>query len=69
MANRRVQSFAAPAERTIRVSVSFPDDQYSELEQIANVQRVSLAWVVRDAVQDYLLKRRSMHEDSIVHEK
>lgn len=57
MANRRVRSYTAPAERTVRASVSFPKDQYSELERIADQQRVSLAWVVREAVQTYLVTR------------
>lgn len=58
MANRRVQSLsAAPAECTVRASVSFPEDQYAELERIAVEQRVSLSWVVRDAVQSYLVTR------------
>ncbi|MCL4680790.1 MAG: ribbon-helix-helix protein, CopG family [Rhodocyclaceae bacterium] len=57
MANRRVRSYTAPAERTVRASVSFPEDQYSELERIADQQRVSLAWVVREAVQNYLVTR------------
>ncbi len=58
MANRRVQSYTAPAERTVRASVSFPEDQYAELERIALEQRVSLAWVVREAVQIYLVTRQ-----------
>jgi len=58
MANRRVQSYTAPAERTLRASVSFPEDQYAELERIALDQRVSLAWVVREAVQSYLVTRQ-----------
>jgi len=57
MANRRVQSYTAPAERTVRASVSFPEDQYAEIERIAREQRVSLAWVVREAVQTYLVQR------------
>ena len=57
MANRRIQSYAAPAEHTVRASVSFPEDQYAELEHIAQRQRVSLAWVVREAVQTYLVTR------------
>lgn len=57
MANRRVSSYTSPAERTIRASVSFPEDQYEELERIAQSQRVSLAWVVREAVQSYLVAR------------
>jgi metal-responsive CopG/Arc/MetJ family transcriptional regulator len=62
MANRRVQSYTAPAERTVRASVSFPGDQYTELERIALSQRVSLAWVVREAVQSYLVTRRPLLE-------
>ena len=57
MANRRIQSYTAPAENTVRASVSFPEDQYVELERIAQQQRVSLAWVVREAVQTYLVTR------------
>ena len=41
----------------MRASVSFPEDQYAELERIAQDQRVSLAWVVREAVQTYLVQR------------
>ena len=57
MANRRIQSYAAPAERTVRASVSFPEDQYAELERIALDQRVSVAWVVREAVHPSLVER------------
>ena len=39
---------------TIRSSISFPRNVYSSLEEIALVRRVSLAWVVRDAVEIYL---------------
>lgn len=41
-------------ERTVRASISFPEDQYQILEQIAAVNKVSLAWVVRDAIDGYL---------------
>ena len=57
MVNRRIQSYTAPAENTVRASVSFPEDQYAELERIAQQQRVSIAWVVREAVQTYLVGR------------
>lgn len=57
MTNRRIKSYAAPAESTVRASVSFPEDQYTELERIAQQQRVSVAWVVREAVQTYLVTR------------
>ncbi|MBH1986227.1 MAG: hypothetical protein I8H76_02745 [Burkholderiales bacterium] len=41
-------------ERTIRASISFPEDQYQVLEKIAVENKVSLAWVVRDAIDGYL---------------
>jgi len=47
----------------VRASVSFPEDQYAELERIALDQRVSLAWVVREAVQSYLATRWPLLKD------
>lgn len=44
-------------ERTVRASISFPEDQYQVLEKIAAENKVSLAWVVRDAIDDYLKSR------------
>lgn len=66
MANRRVRSHVAPTDRTVRASVSFPEDQYAVLERIAEQQRVSLAWVVREAVQTYLVTRWPLLEQAEV---
>ena len=44
-------------ERTVRTSISFPEEQYQILERIAAENKVSLAWVVRDAIGDYLKSR------------
>lgn len=44
-------------ERTVRASISFPEEQYQVLERIAAKNKVSLAWVVRDAIDDYLKSR------------
>lgn len=41
-------------ERTVRASISFPEEQYLVLEKIAAENKVSLAWVVRDAIDGYL---------------
>lgn len=57
MAKRRAKKPSPIDDRTVRASVSFPEDQYAELERIAKSQRVSLAWVVREAVQTYLVHR------------
>ncbi|MGB2984825.1 MAG: ribbon-helix-helix protein, CopG family [Phycisphaerae bacterium] len=40
--------------KTRRVSVTFPHEHYVALERIAERKRVSVAWVVRDAVDAYL---------------
>ena len=37
-----------------RVSVSFNPEDYAEVKRIARVKRVSAAWVVREAVSNYL---------------
>ena len=41
-------------ERTVRASISFPEEQYQVMEQIAAEHKVSVAWVVRDAIDGYL---------------
>ena len=40
-----------PAKEGTRASVTFPADIYAELERIAEEKKVSVAWVVRDAVE------------------
>ena len=52
-AQSKRQETDAP-ERTVRASISFPEQQYQVLEKIAAENKVSLAWVVRDAIDIYL---------------
>ena len=47
-----------------RVSVSFEAESYAVIEEISNKKKVSLAWVVRDAVEQYLLRELPMIHDS-----
>jgi metal-responsive CopG/Arc/MetJ family transcriptional regulator len=53
MKTNRISGKDAEA-RTVRASISFPADVYTELERIADEKKVSLAWVVRDAVEQYV---------------
>ena len=46
-----------PSKEGTRASVTFPADLYAELERIAEENRVSVAWVVRDAVEKYVEAR------------
>lgn len=39
---------------TVRATISFPAEHYAELERLAQDKKVSLAWIVRDAVEKYL---------------
>jgi metal-responsive CopG/Arc/MetJ family transcriptional regulator len=48
----KVQSGAA-----IRASISFPPTIYETLESIAKEKKVSLAWVVRDAAEQYIAQK------------
>jgi metal-responsive CopG/Arc/MetJ family transcriptional regulator len=40
--------------RSLRASVSFPENVYRELERLAKKKKVSVAWVVRDAAEKYV---------------
>jgi len=62
MAKRKARARTAKkkAEGSVRVSVSFPRDDYTELEEIAASQRASIAWVVRAAVAKYLSARTAL---------
>ena len=42
---------------SVRATISFPSDRYATLEEIAKQKKVSLAWVVRDAVDNYIESR------------
>lgn len=54
MSSKTSELGGANDERTIRLSVSFPESQYHLLERVAAEHRVSVAWVVREAVRQYM---------------
>jgi hypothetical protein len=39
---------------SVRATISFPSDMYQTLEEIAGQKKVSLAWVVREAAEQYI---------------
>jgi metal-responsive CopG/Arc/MetJ family transcriptional regulator len=45
----RIQSTSA-----VRASISFPSEIYETLDIIAKQKKVSLAWVVREAAEQYI---------------
>ena len=50
---------------SVRASISFPPDLYETLEEIAREKKVSLAWVVRDAVERYIAEQESQSENDL----
>lgn len=53
--NRRPRSrHPIPGESVARLSISIPTEDKLALEKIAAEKKVSLAWVLRDAVSNYL---------------
>jgi len=53
-----------PVTAVTRASVSFPSDVYADLERLAMVKKVSLAWVVREAAERYVADQSSLIEKS-----
>ena len=45
------------ASSSVRASVSFPAEIYATLEQVARQKKVSLAWVVREAAENYIAEK------------
>ena len=39
---------------SVRASISFPQELYDTLGEIARQKKVSLAWVVREAAEQYI---------------
>lgn len=42
---------------SVRATISFPSDIYQTLETIARQKKVSLAWVVREAAEQYIANK------------
>jgi metal-responsive CopG/Arc/MetJ family transcriptional regulator len=51
---KRKEKVVSPDDPPVRATISFPPDLYEAVESIAIQKKVSLAWVVRDAVEQYV---------------
>jgi metal-responsive CopG/Arc/MetJ family transcriptional regulator len=54
MTKRNQRGIKARAAGMPRASVSFPPDLYKALEELARKKKVSIAWVVREAAEQYV---------------
>jgi predicted DNA-binding protein len=57
MKGRKRRAKRPPAGSSVRASISFPAEAYNSLDEIAKQKKVSLAWVVREAVEKYLAEK------------
>jgi predicted DNA-binding protein len=46
-----------------RTSVCIPADSYEEIERLSVQKKVSVSWVVREAVEQYLATMRPLFHD------
>src|ERR1700722_20350953 len=51
---KRKKKSAAADDSSVRATISFPSELYEALEDIARQKKVSLAWVVREAREQYI---------------
>ena len=56
------QSVKPEGAVSVRASISFPPDVYQILRQLARQKKVSLAWIVRDAVERYVAEQQAKSE-------
>lgn len=59
MSKKRVSGRKAKMKKgpSVRASASLPRELYRSLEAIAKEKKVSVAWVVRDATEKYVVDR------------
>jgi metal-responsive CopG/Arc/MetJ family transcriptional regulator len=56
------------AAQSVRQSVSFPYQLHQMIEKIAGEKKVSLAWVIRDAVEKYAADQLSTLQKDVLGE-
>ena len=57
-------SVKTKASSWVRASISFPAEMYEALEEQARQKKVSLAWIVRDAAEKYLVGTKPATEEN-----
>jgi metal-responsive CopG/Arc/MetJ family transcriptional regulator len=51
---------------SVRATISFPSELYKTLEEIALQKKVSLAWVVREAAEQYIADKWPLFGKSLI---
>lgn len=55
-------SAGSSASASVRATISFPTERYGILEEIAKQKKVSIAWVVREAIEEYVMAKWPLFE-------
>jgi len=53
------QQTAARKKKPARISVSLPDDEYVEMSALSDKHDVSVAWLARQAIAEFLERHRN----------
>jgi predicted DNA-binding protein len=69
MAAKNQHAGKAKSDCMPRTSVSFPPKVYKSLEDLAAKKKVSMAWVVREAVEKYLVDEFPLFGASLLEER
>lgn len=68
--NKKRKGRTKPADdSSVRATISFPSDVYQTLEDIARQKKVSLAWVVREATEQYIADKWPLFRKTLQGEK
>jgi metal-responsive CopG/Arc/MetJ family transcriptional regulator len=51
---------------SVRATISFPSELYKTLEDLAREKKVSLAWVVREAAEQYISEKWPLFGKSLI---
>ena len=66
MESKKGKKMKVQGSAAVRASISFPPEVYENLETIAKQKKVSLAWVVRDATEQYLAEKWPLFAKSLI---
>ena len=63
---KRKQKPSPTEGASVRATISFPSELYKTLEEIAREKKVSLAWVVREASEQYIVDKWPLFGKSLI---
>jgi predicted transcriptional regulator len=62
MPQKPLYNFHGEQDSPKRATVSLPQEDYNMLEKIAYKKRVSIAWVIREAILEYITGENDEHQ-------